>query len=147
MKELIASLLLYIGQNSPLLLEQEIEQNPVQVEIVSKVELVSIAHEGNVPSGFDYDSNSTIGLYNYKNNTIYIGNSVDLETPYGKSILLHELVHYVQYHNDIYDTVNCIQQNESLAYDIQNLYLKEKRVDALFSKQHIFFASLCHDYL
>jgi len=155
MKEILVALMMYASQQSPTLVIPD-ETNPffgnlsgnqaLAVEVVSKKTLVSIAYKGEVPAGFDYNSSITIGLYSHKNNTIYLSDSIDMDTRFGKSVLLHELVHYLLYQNGVYDSVKCVAQNERLAYEIQNNYLKEHNIDQLFSKQHIFFASFCHGH-
>lgn len=153
MKEILVALMVYASQQFPMLAipddsNQLVENDKaLTVEVVSKTELVSIAFEGEVPAGFNYESSTTIGLYNHKNNTIYLNDNVDMDTIFGKSVLLHEVVHYLQYQNGVYDTAQCVAENEKLAYEIQNRYLTEHKVDQLFSKRHIFFASLCYDYL
>lgn len=156
MKEILVALMVYASQQFPslaipedsnLFISSLTGNKALTVEVVSKEELVSVAYEGEVPAGFDYDSNTTIGLYNHKNNTIYLSDIVDINTRFGKSVLLHEVVHYLQYQNGVYDSAQCVAENEKLAYKIQNSYLTEHNVDQLFSKQHIFFASLCYDHL
>jgi len=155
MKEILVALMVYASQQFPTLaipedtnlLANNLLDKALTVEVVSKEELVSVAYEGEVPAGFDYDSNTTIGLYNHKNNTIYLSDIVDIKTRFGKSVLLHEVVHYLQYQNGVYETAECVAENEKLAYKIQNSYLTEHKVDQLFSKHHIFFASLCYDHL
>ncbi|MGH1539961.1 MAG: DUF6647 family protein [Arenicella sp.] len=142
MKELIVSLLMYISQNTGLVYDGK---DVPMIQFVSKVQLVSIQHQGDVPSGFDYKTSGAIGLYNHENDTIYLAHSIDEKSEYGKSVLLHELTHYLQYQNNLYEKSRCIEELEPLAYKTQNKYLEEHGVDAKFSERHIFFASLCPD--
>ena len=56
------------------------------------------------------------GLYNFNEKAVYILDSLDLETTEGKGILLHELVHYLQYQHGYDENVECKNELESLAY-------------------------------
>lgn len=157
MKEMIAALLFYMGQhgidaggliqvdtddeNSPFYMVTN--HRPPPVQYVNRQQLVLIAYEGNVPAGFDYAANSTLGLYNHKNNTIYLHESVDLTTVFGKSVLLHELVHFNQYAMGEYARAECMQANERLAYQMQNQYLQDNGLAELYNQQHIIWASFC----
>ena len=65
------------------------------------------------------------GLYNFKEKTIYILETIDLNTEKGKAILLHELVHYIQYQSGKDKLVNCIKELEPKAYEIEEAYLNK----------------------
>lgn len=143
MKELLVSLLMYISQQSGL---QYSGDNVPMIQFVSRTQLVSLQFQGDVPSGFDARTSGAVGLYNHMDDTIYLVHSIDEESVYGKSVLVHELVHYLQYQNNRYDSAECIEKLEPLAYKLQNQYLKDNGMTPLFDKKHIFFASLCHHH-
>ncbi len=145
MKEIITSLLLFMGQQDtglPQILGSSAAHLPA-IEILEKNELVNIFFGGNTPAGFNYKSNNVLALYSHKNKTIYVNKSVDLDTTFGESVLLHELVHFMQYETGVFEKAECAEANEKLAYTIQNRYLRDAGYGRYFSKNHIYFASMC----
>lgn len=80
---------------------------------------------------------SVYGLYNYQNETIYLLDSIDITTTKGKAILLHELVHYLQYKNGHNSKVECQNRLEYLAYYLEAAYLKEHGEEIGFSQDHV----------
>ncbi len=64
-----------------------------------------------------------VGAYFPENDTIALARDVDLSTVFGKSVLLHEMVHMAQHQRD--DIPNCVGRLESEAYFIQGIYLSE----------------------
>ena len=61
--------------------------------------------------------------YNTRNQTIYLRQDFRQYDPWHQSILLHELLHHVQYHNKV--EFQCINQMEEEAWPLQKQYLKE----------------------
>lgn len=144
MKELIISLLIFISQNSGL---QYDKQAHVSVIPVDSLTITMIAHNGRLPKGLDYRTDSFVGLFHHGSQTIYLAEKLDLESVYGQSVLVHELVHYLQYQNGLYASTFCMQSLEKLAYHMTNKYLVSKGEKPLFSKQHIRAAvGFCGDY-
>lgn len=74
---------------------------------------------------------------------MYILNSIDLESDKGKSILLHELVHYMQYQHGHDKDVTCKNELESLAYLLQVKYLESQESSFMISNKHIDRVSQC----
>lgn len=144
MKELIVSLLIFISQNSNL----HYDGNPhVSVIPVDSLTLTMIAHNGRIPKGRDYRSESIVGLFHQGSETVYLAERLDLDSVYGQSVLVHELVHYLQFQNGLYASSICIQSLEQLAYEMTNKYLVANGERALFSKRHIRAAvGFCGDY-
>jgi hypothetical protein len=62
------------------------------VERASNDELIKIAFSNNIPKAADVSLLKIFGLYNFKTNTIFLRGDVDLKSPEGKAIFLHELV-------------------------------------------------------
>jgi hypothetical protein len=62
-------------------------------------------------------------------------------------VLVHELVHFLQHNNGVYEIVKCRRELEKKAYKIQDLFVTEnglpdrQRPDPLFS----LIASSCQD--
>lgn len=67
-----------------------------------------------------------LGLYNHENNEIIVRKGFDIETIHDQSVLFHELVHHMQFHNGEYEKVHCTGQLEKLAYKLQDKWLQEK---------------------
>lgn len=140
MKELVLGLLLWISSHSQLAYDGD---SIPQVISVTKSELVSEMFEGRVPYALDKNRVRAIGLYNFKTSTIYLLNRIDISTTRGKSVLLHELAHYLQYKHGINRKVKCKQQLEYLAYELQSAYLVEHDVSAGIEQSHIQKSSQC----
>lgn len=113
------------------------------VKRVNAKEMVQVAYGKDLPKAMSEKNLQIYGLYNYKNETIYLLDSIDLNSEKGKSILLHELVHYLQYQNGHDERVSCKNELEKLAYGLEARYLKEhgQRVD--FSPYHVRRVSRC----
>ena len=75
---------------------------------------------------WDLDRTNPIALYNDKNKTIILNKKFDIETIHDKSVLFHELVHHIQYENDIDSSVECRGDLEKEAYTLQDEWLQEK---------------------
>jgi len=83
------------------------------------------------------------GYYNDETNTIYVADKPTQhmhQEGYVESIVVHELVHFMQLINGYYDVAPCIQHLEGDAFDIQDLYTdqndhihEENLNDPLFS--------------
>ena len=68
-------------------------------------------------------------FYDSDKKTIFVSDRIDLDTTYGQSVLLHELVHHVQYQMDL-DGIACgYSFVEGDAYSVQAAYLKENGLD------------------
>lgn len=93
------------------------------VQRASNDELINIAFSNNVPKAADVSALNIFGLYNFKTNTIFLRGDVDLKSPEGKAILLHELVHFVQYQNHLELKVDSVKGLEALAYMLEANYL------------------------
>lgn len=68
------------------------------------------------------------GYYNDDTNEIFIGDKPTEhmhEEGFYEAVLIHELVHFLQKINGIYDIVPCKQALEGLAFEIQDLYIRE----------------------
>ena len=68
-------------------------------------------------------------FYNSDKGTIYISDRIDWGSTYGQSVLLHELVHHVQYQMDLEGIACGYSFVEGDAYSVQAAYLKEHGFD------------------
>ena len=113
------------------------------IEKVSNGEMLAIAFGKQLPKAINQQNMQIYGLYNFKNKTVYILDSIDLNTQKGKSILLHELVHYVQYQNGHDERVECKNKLENLAYHLEARYLKQHGQRVSFTDRHVQRVSQC----
>lgn len=68
------------------------------------------------------------GYYNNDTNTIYIADTPTthmVEEGYKEAVLVHELVHFLQWINGEYDKVACRQELEKDAFKLQDQYIDE----------------------
>ncbi len=56
---------------------------------------------------------------------VILNKDFDITTVHDKSVLFHELVHHLQYANDIDSTVKCNGELEKEAYTLQDEWLQE----------------------
>lgn len=117
MKELMFSLLLWIGTNSSLPSENV---TLPQVEFVSSEEMRSLFGMEKVCCGAILN-----GLYQIEDKIIYLHEDWDQYDLLDRSFLLHELVH----HHQKKEGYACREEKEKEAYELQFKYLKENATD------------------
>ena len=84
-------------------------------------------------------------LYEDEEQTIYLADSIDLNTHHGASVLLHELVHHYQQESGAMEQFACIRESEELAYKIQRQYLESNKIELLpeLDPFNIYMRSMC----
>ena len=70
-----------------------------------------------------------VGFYD-KNVTIYLRPSFDIDDTVDRSNLLHELVHYVQWHNNQQNS-RCLGQLEVEAYELQDQWRIDSGLESI----------------
>ena len=88
------------------------------------------------------------GYYNDDTNTIHIRDEPTrymTDDRFQEVILLHELVHFLQKFSGTYETVECQQQLEEDAYELQSLYIDLMGIDEQNKPDPLFaiISSLC----
>ncbi|ODS25079.1 hypothetical protein AB835_00825 [Candidatus Endobugula sertula] len=73
-------------------------------------------------------------VYDTKIKTIYLGDRLDVQSVYGRSVIAHELVHFLQDVNQHRAKVECQNALEKDAYQLQVLYLKKTKFSACATK-------------
>ena len=117
MKELLLSLILWIGANSTL----PVEGVPLpEVEFLSSEELHTLYIIEDV-----CDTGEIRALYDLNNTIIYLLDDWDKSNLIDRSFLLHELVHHLQ-KEEGYE-LRIIREEES--YELQFMYLRESAID------------------
>ena len=155
MEQLLVGLLLWISQNTSFEYHQDMGL-PI-VEQVTQHELVKIyVGEDNHAQGFLSENDketmhknllvSLQAVYTSDTNVIYLGGKVNPETEYGRSVLVHELVHFLQKKHNHHQNVVCMNELEKDAYLIQAQYMREKNLKPPFDKFTILIRSICENY-
>lgn len=138
--ELVAGLLGWVNNHSDF--NHNIEDMPDIVKI-SQLEMANVAFGGELPKAINPENLQIYGLYNFNEGAVYILDSLDLDSHEGKSILLHELVHFLQYQYDQDENVKCKNELESLAYLLEAKYLQAHDQSNQISMDHIEKVSQC----
>ena len=114
MKELLVSLMLWIGANT----SYSVDLSLPEVIRMDRAPLEYQYFQGKVPKDSDIH-----GFYNLKDKKIYIRGEYPLGHPWAQGLLLHELLHYVQDMNR--EVFLCIAEMEKDVWPLQQKYLKE----------------------
>lgn len=138
MKEVMFTLLLWVSQHTGLSIDTN---NLPLVKQLPNDQLATIMFRGDVPAG--YNQHRLLGVFQHHENIIYISESIDLNTIYGQSVLVHELVHHLQFANDLDHNSPCRKSLERLAYELQREFLLAHNHRSMFSQQHIQKKSQC----
>ncbi len=152
MEQLLVTLLLWIGQHSTFEYHPDMEL-PV-VEQVSQQRLAELyVGEGKQVQGFMSDaqraamvqhlSTSLEAVYAADKNTIFLGQKIDPESPYGRSVMVHELIHFLQREHEYHTKVACNNALEKDAYFIQAEYMKQNQLVPPFNKFTVLMRSIC----
>lgn len=140
MKELVVSLLFWISSNSPMVIEGGSIPDVVSVD---KAEILQVAFGEKAAPAMRAKGIEVFGLYNYEEDRIYLLNELDLTTIKDKAVLLHEIVHYLQYKAGDDKIVQCKNQLESLAYHVEADYLEAHGESIALDHDHIERLSKC----
>ena len=138
--EVVAELLSWINNHSAF--NHSIGDMPDIVK-VSALDMAKVAFGKELPKSVDPDKLRIYGLYNFNERAVYILDSLDLTSENGKGILLHELVHFLQYQYDLDKNVQCKNELESLAYMLEAKYLQAHHHKHNISMKHINRVSRC----
>lgn len=140
MKELTLALLTWIGSHTSLTYDGNVLPQIIRVD---QHQLVRILYDGSLPQGLDIDRVTVEGLYNFRDGKIYLSSDTDLATTEGQAVLVHELIHYLQYQQGLDRSVPCMRALEPSAYAAQAEYLRQHGGQALFNEAQVFAVSTC----
>ncbi|MBL1142707.1 MAG: hypothetical protein HND53_11810 [Proteobacteria bacterium] len=138
--ELVSGLLGWINSHSSF--EYNIDTLP-DIKKVSARQIAVVAFGGKLPKAVNPENLQIFGLYNFNEKAVYLLDTIDLDTDEGKGILLHELVHYLQYQTGLDDNVKCKNELESLAYVLEAKFLESHDHKHNISQSHIQKVSQC----
>ncbi len=99
--------------------------SPPQITKVPHEEIIDVAFAGQVLKGMDTSSIKIYGLYDYKTKRILLLEDIDLHKQVGEGILLHELVHFLQYETGLDKGIQCINKLEPMAYKVESNFLEK----------------------
>ena len=139
-EELAAGLLNWINQHSSF--DYNVDEVP-DIKKVSAQKMAEVAFGGELPKAVNPKNLQIFGLYNFNEKAVYLLDSIDLKTDEGKGILLHELVHYLQYQTGINKDVQCKNELESLAYVLEAKFLESHNHQHSITESHINKLSQC----
>ena len=114
MKELLVSLMLWIGANT----NYNVDLSLPEVIRMDRAPLEYQYFQGKVPKYSDIH-----GFYNLKDKKIYIREEYSIDHAWAQGLLLHELLHYVQDMSG--EVFQCVAQMEKNVWPLQQKYLKE----------------------
>lgn len=82
-------------------------------------------------------------VYDHRQKTILIGSKIDIQSPYAHSVIVHELVHFIQYQQGVNRKADCLNALERDAYDIQARYMDAYHIPKPFDEFTVALRSTC----
>ena len=114
MKEILTALMIWLGANTPLQVNHELPN----VLFLPQATMEQMFYGDN-----QYQPDQLHGLYDKNNDTIILPDDWDKTSGWDMSVLLHEMIHYLQDANEM--KFACTQEMEKMAWPIQQFYLKQ----------------------
>lgn len=138
MKELLAALLIWLSANTYFNTDHDY---PVVV-FLPQEQLNEMYYQ----SGEHGSNKSLHGMYDKDNDTIYLPDTWDRRLPWDQSVLLHEVMHYLQDKNNM--EFACVAEMERDVWPIQKHYLKtQHNIDWNYDELWYKVISTCGDVL
>ncbi len=119
---LVRQLIRWINEHSSF---THTENDIPPVRHVSNKQLLGLAFNKKFSNTREPGTRKVMGLYNFEEGVIYLSHDTDLQTRTGKGVLLHELVHFLQYRYGHDKEISCVNELESLAYLLEAEYLTD----------------------
>jgi hypothetical protein len=115
MKEIIMALMIWIGANT----NYNVDVLEPKILFVTQDQLEQAYYGGE-----KYEGVTLHGFYDTKLNLIILPDTWDRTDSWNQSVLLHEMIHYLQDVNQI--KYPCIEEMEKDTWPLQKQYLKEQ---------------------
>ena len=142
MEQLIVGLLIWISQHSSF--HYDPAMGLPDVKHVSQYELAELyvgkasrvqglLSEADKESVYNSLAKSLEAVYAADKTTIYLGDKIDPRSTYGRSVLIHELIHFLQDKNNMHQRVACTNALEKDAYLIQSDYMVQNNICLLYT--------------
>jgi len=138
--ELIVALINWINKNSSF--DYQIDEIPALVKVSQEV-IMKLSVGIKMPASINQNSAEIKGLYNFNQKSIYILDNFDMNNEVDRAILVHEIVHFLQFEHGDNLFFDCNQKLEGFAYRLQARYLFSQGQDINFTGEHIRHASRC----
>jgi len=127
MKEILTALMIWLGANTPFNTNYDIPN----ILFVTQDQMEQMFYKGS-----NKMPNTLHGLYDKESDTIILSDQWDRRKPWDMSVLLHEMIHYLQDQNKM--KFNCLANMEKDAWPIQQLYL-EKQHDYIWDYDGLWY--------
>ena len=114
MKEIITALMIWLGANSDF---------NVNMDIPTVIFLPQDQMEQQYYGGKKHSDINLHAFYDTENDIIVLPDTWDRREPWDLSVLLHEIIHYVQDQNEV--RFNCVQEMEVKTWPLQQKYLQQ----------------------
>ncbi|MGA1718103.1 MAG: DUF6647 family protein, partial [Aquiluna sp.] len=114
MKEIITALMIWLGANSDF---------NVNMDIPTVMFLPQDKMEQQYYKGRKHADVNLHAFYDTENDIIVLPDTWDRRKPWDLSVLLHEIIHYVQDQNEV--RFNCVQEMEVKTWPLQQKYLQQ----------------------
>jgi hypothetical protein len=154
MEQLLIVLLLWISQHSDFdyhesmglpLLQQVSQLELAHIYVGDDISAQGFINDEDKTEAFESLMSSLEAVYAADKNTIYLGERVNLESSYGRSIVVHELIHFLQNVHQHHVQVNCGNALEKDAYFIQADYMRAHKLVPPFTEFTVRMRSLCEE--
>lgn len=86
-----------------------------------------------------------VAVYDHRQKTILISSKIDIHSPYARSVIVHELVHFIQYQQGVNRKADCLNALERDAYAIQACYMDAHHIPKTFNDVTVALRSTCWD--
>ena len=115
-----------------------------QIQVLDKTTVCGDVY----PDKAAHEDCNIAGYYDHETNTIAITETPTdymVEDHYREVVLLHELVHFLQYYDGRYEVVECKQALERDAFDLQDEWIDQQGIDPEQKNDPLFvvFATMC----
>lgn len=147
MKHVLIGLLLWISQNSAF---QSVPQSAIpELHVVPQTALTRLIYQDNLLARLTAKElqeleSDVAALYDHEHNRVYVAANIDLHSAYGNSVLVHELVHFLQFNHGKNEQAACVSALEGDAYRIQAKYMQAHGLVPEFDEFTIRIRSTCY---
>lgn len=148
MEALVVGLVLWINQHS--CLDYDIRHGIPAVRQAAHETLIAVIIEDHTDlddkddaKSFQGAADKLVAVYDHRKKEILISSKIDMKSPYARSVIVHELVHYIQYQRGMNRKVDCLNALEKDAYNIQACYMDAHNIPKTFNDITVALRSTC----
>lgn len=148
MEALVIGLIIWITQHSHF--DYDLHHGIPAIQQAEQIELAALITDDETvlekdehTASFQDFVNQLVAVYDHRQKTILVSSKIDIESPYAHSIIVHELVHFIQYQQGINRKVDCLNALERDAYEIQGRYMDTHHIAKPFDKVTVALRSTC----